>query len=101
MFFLSLDLCLKSGNDGGNSIWEKMNNNKLTSMETFWYYLQCLALGAGYFSKIPLKKALSERRLVEMTGPENIWYIIQCIAFGAGYFRKTIYKKALSEMTKK
>ena len=75
-----------------------MNDKKLTSMETFWYYLQCLALGAVYFAKVPMKKALSERGLVTMTAAENIWYVILCLCFGAGYFQKVIIKKALSEV---
>lgn len=76
-----------------------MNDKKLTSMETFWYYLQCLGFGAGYLAKVPVKKALSERGLVTMTSAESIWYVVLCLAFGAGYFSKTIYKKALSEVT--
>ena len=74
-----------------------MNDKKLTSMETFWYYLQCLSFGAGYFVKIPVKKALSERGLATLTAAENIWYVILCFPFGAGYFKKIISKKALSE----
>ncbi len=74
-----------------------MNDKQLTSMETFWYYLQCLCLGAGYFTKIPIKKALSERGLATLTAAENIWYVILCLCLGAGYFQKVISKKALSE----
>lgn len=74
-----------------------MNDKKMTSMETFWYYLQCLCFGAGYFAKVPMKKALSERGLATMTPGENIWYVIGCLCFGAAYFQKTIVKKALSE----
>jgi hypothetical protein len=75
-----------------------MNDKKPTSMETFWYYLQCLALGAGYFAKIPMKKAMYERGLVaSMTPAESIWYVLLCLCFGLGYFQKTIAKKALSE----
>ena len=76
-----------------------MNDKKLSGMETFWYYLQCLALGAGYFAKIPMKKALSERGLSTMSAGENIWYVILCLCFGLGYFQKVIVKKALSEAT--
>ncbi|NBV65889.1 MAG: hypothetical protein EBR75_02190 [Actinobacteria bacterium] len=76
-----------------------MNDKKLTSMETFWYFLQCIAFGAGYFAKVPVKKALSERGLVTMTSAESFWYVILCLWFGLGYFQKTIYKKALSEVT--
>ena len=75
-----------------------MNSKKLTSMETFWYYLQCLCFGAGYLAKVPMKKALSERELATMTAAENIWYVILCLCFGLGYFQKVIVKKALSEI---
>ena len=74
-----------------------MNDKQLTAMETFWYYLQCLAMGAGYFAKIPTKKAMSERGLSKMSGPESIWYVLLCLCFGVGYFQKVIVKKALSE----
>jgi hypothetical protein len=33
---------------------------RLTAAEQFWYVLQCIAFGAGYFAKVPVKKALSE-----------------------------------------
>jgi len=33
---------------------------QMTSAENFWYVVQCLSFGAGYFSKVPVKKALSE-----------------------------------------
>lgn len=75
----------------------RMNDKKLTSMETFWYYLQCLCFGAGYFAKIPVKKAMSERGLSTMTPAENVWYVLGCLCFGLSYFQKVIYKKALSE----
>jgi len=81
-----------------NSERGKMNDKKLTSMETFWYFLQCISFGAGYFHKVPVKKALSERGLVTMTSAENIWYVILCLCFGLGYFQKVIYKKAFSEI---
>jgi hypothetical protein len=32
----------------------------LTTWEGFWYVLQCIAFGAGYFAKIPTAKALTE-----------------------------------------
>jgi HAMP domain-containing protein len=72
---------------------------RLTAAEQFWYVLQCIAFGAGYFAKVPVKKALSEVGLAEMTGAEQFWYVLQCIAFGAGYFAKVPVKKALSELT--
>lgn len=76
-----------------------MNNKKLTSMETFWYFLQCVCFAAGYLTKVPIKKALSERDLVTMSAAENIWYVILCLCFGGGYFHKVIVKKALSEVS--
>jgi hypothetical protein len=72
---------------------------RLTAAESFWYLLQCIAFGAGYFAKVPVKKALAEVGLAELTGAEQFWYVLQCIAFGAGYFAKVPVKKALSEMT--
>jgi hypothetical protein len=32
----------------------------MTSAERVWYRVQCVALGAGYLAKIPVKKALNE-----------------------------------------
>ena len=72
---------------------------RLTAAESFWYVLQCIAFGAGYLAKVPVKKALSEAGLAELTGAEQFWYVLQCIAFGAGYLAKVPVKKALSEMT--
>lgn len=33
---------------------------ELTGWEKFWYVLQNVAFGAGYFGKVVIKKALSE-----------------------------------------
>ena len=33
---------------------------RLTAAEQFWYVPQCIAFGAGYFAKVPVKKALAE-----------------------------------------
>lgn len=71
---------------------------RLTGAEAFWYVLQCIAFGAGYFLKIPAKKAMSDYGLCEMTGAEQFWYVLQCIAFGAGYFAKIPTAKALAEL---
>jgi hypothetical protein len=70
----------------------------LTTWEGIWYVLQCIAFGAGYFAKIPAKKAMHDFGLTEMTGGEHFWYTVQCIAFGAGYFAKIPTAKALSEL---
>jgi hypothetical protein len=71
---------------------------QLKAAEQFWYVLQCIAFGAGYFAKIPTKKAFSDAGLARMTDAEQFWYVLQCIAFGAGYFAKIPHKKALSEL---
>ena len=70
----------------------------LTGAQQFWYVLQCIAFGAGYFAKIPAKKALADFGMAELTSAEQFWYVLQCIAFGAGYFAKLPTAKALSEM---
>ena len=70
----------------------------LTSAQRFWYVVQCIALGAGYFMKIPPKKALADYGMAQLTPAEEVWYILQCCAFGAGYFKKLSTAKALSEM---
>ncbi|MGH3304624.1 MAG: hypothetical protein ACRDOK_23685 [Streptosporangiaceae bacterium] len=70
----------------------------MTSAASFWYILQCIAFGAGYFAKVPAKKALQDAGMAEMTSWERFWYVLQCIPFGAGYFAKLPVAKALSEM---
>ncbi len=70
----------------------------LTTWERFWYVLMCIWFGAGYFSKIPAKKAMHDFGLTEMTGAEEFWYVLMCIWFGAGYFFKIPTAKALSEL---
>ncbi|MDN5759799.1 MAG: hypothetical protein L0H59_14955, partial [Tomitella sp.] len=71
---------------------------RLTGAEQFWYILQCIAFGAGYLHKVPMKKALAEAGLATMSGAEKGWYIVECIAFGAGYFAKVPIKKGLNEV---
>ena len=72
-------------------------SNIRTAAEKFWYTLGCIALGAAYLKKIPVKKALSDFGLVELTGAEAFWYILGCI-IGVAYFAKVSIKKALSEL---
>ncbi|HEX3962550.1 MAG TPA: hypothetical protein VHZ03_38965 [Trebonia sp.] len=74
------------------------HRTSLTGAQQFWYVLQCIAFGAGYFAKIPAKKALADFGMAELTSAEKFWYVLQCIAFGAGYFAKLPTAKALSEM---
>lgn len=70
----------------------------LTTAEGFWYVLMCIGFGAGYFAKIPAKRALQDFGMAQMTAAESFWYVLMCIGFGAGYFAKIPVKKALSEM---
>lgn len=70
----------------------------MTAAEQFWYILGCVAFGAAYLQKVPVKKALSDYGLVEMTGAENFWYILGCIFFGGAYLAKVPVAKALSEL---
>src|SRR5260221_7290830 len=70
----------------------------LTGAEAFWYVLGCVALGATYFAKVPVKKALADYGMVTMTAAEKFWYVVMCIGFGAGYFAKLPAAKALSEV---
>src|SRR4051812_49733197 len=59
----------------------------------------CIGFGAGYFAKIPAKKAAIEvTGRGQLTSAEHFWYILQCVAFGAGYFAKIPTKKALAEL---
>jgi hypothetical protein len=70
----------------------------LTTWEGIWYVLMNIALGAGYFAKVPAKKAFHDFGLVEMTSAEQFWYVLMCIAFGAGYFAKIPTARAISEL---
>jgi hypothetical protein len=73
----------------------------LTAAGAFWYILQCVAFGAGYFAKVPAKKALQDFGMAQMTAAEQFWYVLMCIGFGAGYFAKLPVAKALSEMQRR
>jgi len=70
----------------------------LTTWEGVWYVISCIPFGMGYFSKVPVKKAMHDFGLVEMTSAERFWYVVMCIPFGAGYFAKVPVAKALSEL---
>jgi hypothetical protein len=82
----------------------------LRGAESFWYVLACIGLGAGYFAKLPAKKAaseiLSELQLdgggpshgYGLGGAEGFWYVMECLAFGGGYFAKIYAKKGLWEL---
>ena len=67
----------------------------LTAWEHIWYTLQCLALGIGYFAKIPAKKAFHDFGMGSMTRAEKFWYVLM---LGGGYFAKVPVAKALSEL---
>jgi hypothetical protein len=70
----------------------------LTTWEGIWYVLMNVALAAGYFAKVPVKKALQDFGMVEMTGAEQFWYVLMCLPLGAGYFAKVPIAKALTEL---
>jgi len=70
----------------------------LTAAGKFWYVIGNIALGAAYFGKIPVKKALADAGFVTLTGAEKFWYVLMCIGFGAGYLAKLPAAKALSEV---
>ena len=77
---------------------QPLRKTSLTAAEQFWYVLMCIWFGAGYFAKIPAKKAMHDFGLAEMTAAEKFWYVLMCIPFGAGYFAKVPVAKAISEM---
>jgi hypothetical protein len=77
---------------------QTLGSGQTTTAERFWYVLHCIYFGAGYLSKVPVKKALSEYGLDQLTGAEKFWYVVENICFAAGYMAKVIYKKALSEV---
>jgi hypothetical protein len=58
----------------------------------------CVGFGAGYFAKIPGKKALADFGMAELTTAEKFWYVLMCIPMGAGYFAKVPVAKAITEM---
>ena len=70
----------------------------LTTWEGIWYVVQNIFFGAAYFGKIPVKRAMQDFGLIEMTSAEHFWYVVQNIFFGAGYFAKIPTAKALSEL---
>jgi hypothetical protein len=70
----------------------------LTTWEGVWYVLMCIGFAAGYFAKVPAKRALQDFGLVKMTSAEQFWYVLMCIGFGMGYFAKIPVAKALTEV---
>lgn len=48
----------------------------MTTAAKFWYVLQYIAIGDGYFAKVPQKRALSEVGLCSLTSAESFWYVI-------------------------
>ena len=53
----------------------------LTTWEGIWYVVQNIAFGAAYFGKIPVKRAMQDFGLIEMTSAEHFWYVVQNIFF--------------------
>jgi hypothetical protein len=75
-----------------------MKKLSMTGAEAFWYVLGCIAFGAVYIAKVPVKRAMADYGLVELTSAEHVWYVLGCIAFGAMYIAKLPAAKALSEL---
>jgi len=71
----------------------------MTTWERFWYTLQNIGFGFGYFTKLPAAKALDE-----VNGTRNVkgwaafWYYLGCVWFGASYFMKVPVKRALEQV---
>ena len=80
---------------------QPLRKTSLTAAEQFWYVLMNIGFGAGYFAKIPGKKALNDFGLVEMTAAEKFWYVMMCIPMGAAYFAKVPVAKAITEMQRR
>src|ERR1700726_1887813 len=70
----------------------------LTSAEGFWYIIQCVWFGIGYFYKIPVKKAFQDFGMGELTSAEHFWYVLMNIGFGHAYMFKVIASKAITEL---
>ena len=72
---------------------------ELTAGEMFWYVMGNLWLGAAYFAKVPVKKAMHDAGLSSaLTGAEKFWYVCENIfGLGSGYLMKVIVAKALYE----
>jgi hypothetical protein len=70
----------------------------LTTWERIWYVLMRIVFGVAYLAKVPVKKALQDFGLIEMTNAERFWYALMCVPLGAGYFAKVPVAKALSEL---
>ncbi len=81
-----------------NTITGGIRKVGMTAAEQFWYVLGCVAFGAAYLQKVPVKKALSEYGLTEMTSAEQFWYTLGCVFFGMAYLAKVPAAKALSEL---
>lgn len=77
---------------------QMLRKTSLTAAEQFWYILMNIGFGAGYFAKIPAKKAMADFGMAEMTAAEKFWYMLMCIPMGAGYFAKVPVAKAITEM---
>ena len=72
----------------------------MTAMERFWYVLENIALGAGYFLKLPAAKALDEvYGTNNVNGMARFWYVLGCIVtLGGPYFAKVPVKRALEQL---
>jgi hypothetical protein len=76
----------------------RASKTALSMGEAFFYVLSCVFLGAGYFAKVPVKKAMQDFGICEMTTAEKFWYVLGNVAFGAMFLAKVVVVKAISEV---
>jgi hypothetical protein len=72
----------------------------LTAMERFWYVIENIALGAGYFAKLPAAKAFDEvYGTHEVDGMARFWYVLfNILPPGGMYLAKVPVKRALEQL---
>ena len=74
----------------------------MTAAERFWYIIENIALGAGYFAKLPAAKALDEVYGTErVKGWARFWYVLfNILPPGGMYLAKVPVKRALEQNAK-
>ena len=62
--------------------------DRLTPAEAFWYVLGNIGFGGMYLAKVPVKKALEECGLAQMTSAERFWYVLMRRGVRRGLLRE-------------
>ena len=98
---VSAALSVKSPDETGplHQLAGRSRKSGLSVWEGFWYVVMCIPMGAGYFAKIPAKKALHDAGLAKLTSAERFWYVLGCIPLGLFYLLKIPTAKALTELS--